>query len=286
MTDWVVTPLESEFVLRALAELLLLALIAATLGVWVVLRGMSYGAESLAHGMLPGLVLASLAGAPLVLGGAAGLAVAALAVAFVGRVPRLDSDVAVSVVVSSLLGLGVLLALSPRTPAGLGGLLFGDVLAVTDGDLRLTAGAVVLTAAALWLAHGGLMVAGLDPHGAAALGRSTRRLDALLAVLLALATLAAVQALGSLLVVALLAGPAVTARLVTRRVGPMMFVAAAVAVIASVAGTYLSYYAQTAAGASVACAVAGLYAVVLAVRSAAYTAARRGWARAHGEVTA
>lgn len=275
MIDWLTDPLRSEFVLRALAELLLLAPLAGALGVWIVLRGMSYSAESLAHGMLPGLVLASLAGLPLALGGAGGLVVAALAIALVGRVPRLDADVATSVVVTALLGLGVLLALAPSTPAGLGELLFGDVLAVSDGDLLLTAavGAVVLVALAL--AHPALVAVTFDPSAATALGRRGAGYDALVAVLLALATLAAVQALGSLLVVALLVGPAATARLVCRRIGPAMLVATGVAVLAAYAGLLASYHAETGAGASVTCAVLAAYALARAGRGAVQTARGR-----------
>ena len=106
MTDWITEPLRDAFFVRALAELILIGVLSGTLGCWVVLRGMSYSAESLAHGMLPGLVLAALTGLPLVVGGAAGLVVAAFAIALVGRVPRLDHDVAVSVVVTAMLGLG------------------------------------------------------------------------------------------------------------------------------------------------------------------------------------
>ena len=272
---WLLDPLQSEFVLRALAELLLLAPIAGALGVWVVLRGMSYSAESLAHGMLPGLVVAALAGVPLALGGAGGLLVASLAIALVGRVPRLDADVATSVVVTALLGLGVLLALSPRTPAGLGELLFGDVLAVSDGDLLLTAVAGAIALAALTLAHPGLLAVTFDPRAATALGRRAGRYDVLIAVLLALATLAAVQALGSLLVVALLVGPAATARLVCRRVAPAMLLATGVAAGAALAGMQVSYHAETGAGASVTCAVLAAYALTLAGRNAAQLVRRR-----------
>lgn len=275
MIGWLTDPLRSEFVLRALAELLLLAPLAGALGVWVVLRGMSYSAESLAHGMLPGLVLAALAGVPLALGGAGGLFVAALAIAIIGRVPRLDADVATSVVVTALLGLGALLALSPRTPAGLGELLFGDVLAVSDGDLVLTASVCAVTLTALALAHPGLLAVTFDPGAAAALGRSLAPYDVLIAALLALATLAAVQALGSLLVVALLVGPAATARLVCRRMVPAMLVATGVAACAAFAGMLVSYHAEAAAGASVTCAVLASYALALAGRRAAQLTARR-----------
>ena len=275
MIGWLTDPLSSEFVLRGLAELLLLAPLAGALGVWVVLRGMSYSAESLAHGMLPGLVVAALAGVPLALGGAGGLLVAALAIALVGRVPRLDADVATSVVVTALLGLGVLLAVAPETPAGLGELLFGDVLAVSDGDLLLTAAAGVVVLVTLALAHPGLVAVSFDARVAAALGRSAARYDTLVAVLLALATLAAIQALGSLLVVALLVGPAATARLVCHRIGSAMLVATGVAALAACAGMLASYHAETGASASVTCAVLGAYAVARAGRAATQLTRRR-----------
>ena len=276
--SWLADPLREPFFTRALLELLLIGAIAAALGPWIVLRGMSYSAESLAHGMLPGLVLASLAGIPLVVGGAVGLAVAALLIALVGRLPRLDHDVAVSVVVTTMLGLGGLLALSPDTPAGLAELLFGDVLGVTDGDLALSAAAAAVTLAALYALHPGLMASVFDPAAAALLGRRPAAYDAALALLLALATLVAVRALGSLLVVAMLVGPASSAALVCRRVPAMMAASLAFAAAAAVGGLYLSYHARTGASASVTAAVAALYVLTLAVRAigARVRPARRG----------
>ena len=277
MIDWIADPLRDAFFVRALAELLMIGILSGTLGCWIVLRGMSYSAESLAHGMLPGLVLAALTGVPLVAGGAAGLAVAALAIALVGRVPRIEHDVAVSVVVTAMLGLGGLMALSPDTPAGLGELLFGDVLGVTDGDLLLTCAAVVLTLGLLRAIHAGLTACVFDPQGAALLGRSPAVHDAALALLLALATLVAVQALGSLLVVAMLVGPAATAGLVCHRIPAMMGVSIAVAAGAAVTGMYASYHVRTGASASVTAAVALIYVLILAARYAVVALrARRG----------
>lgn len=267
MIDWLAAPLESAVVTRALAELVLIGVISGALGCWVVLRGMSYSAESLAHGMLPGLVLAALAGIPLAVGGAGGLLVATLAIAAAGRIPRLDGEVAVSAVITTMVGLGALLALSPRTPAGLGEILFGDVLGVTDGDLLLTGAAAVLVPIVLWTLHGGLLVCAFDPQGAGALRLRPAVYDVALALLLAVATLVAVQALGSLLVVAMLVGPAATARLVCRRIGPMMIVAGLFAIAAAVCGLYLSYHAQTGAAASVAVAVTAIYVLTLGSRA-------------------
>ena len=266
MIDWIVDPLREPFVARALVELALLGLVSGTLGCWVVFAGFTYGAESLAHSMLPGLVAAALLGLPLVAGGATGLLVGATLMALVGRVPRLDSDVGVAVVITGLFGLGVLLGLAPEVPAGLNGLLFGDLLAVGWGEIATTAGAALVIGAALWVLHPSFLAVFFDRAGAGALGRRPGAFEVALALLLALATLVAVQALGNLLVVAMLVGPAATARLLTRRLGPMMAVATAVAVVAPACGLYLSFHAEVAGGAAVTAALCAAFLLALAVR--------------------
>src|SRR6201999_1839371 len=122
---------------HAALEVLFAGTACGTLGVWVVLYSLSYSAESLAHAMFPGLAVAALAGAPLVLGGAAGLAVAGAAIALAARARAVGADNAVAVVITSLFGVGVLLALSPASPPGLSALLFGDVLGASSSDLVL-----------------------------------------------------------------------------------------------------------------------------------------------------
>lgn len=273
MIAWLTDPLAQRIVVRGILELTLIGIVSGGLGCWIVLAGRSYSAESLAHAMLPGLVLASLLGLPLLLGGAAGLVAGAVLIALVGRVPRLDGDVAVSVVITSLFGLGVLLGLAPEVPAGLNGILFGDVLGVTDLDIALAAGLAVMMLAVLPVLHQSLLVTGFDRLNARALGRSPAAFDVVLALLLAAATLVAVQALGNLLVVAMLVGPAATARLLTRRMGPMMFTATAVAAGAAVAGLYASYHARIAAGAAVTLALVGCFLLALLVRWAAQVTA-------------
>jgi ABC-type Mn2+/Zn2+ transport system permease subunit len=254
---------------RALVEVLLLGATGGALGCWIVFYRLAYSAESLAHALLPGLVLAALAGVPLVLGGAAGLLVAAVAVAIAGRTPAIGQDTAVAVVVTGLLGLGALLALSPDTPAGLGALLFGDVLGVSDTDLGLAAALVVLVLGALRLLHGRLLVLGFDRVNARALGVAPLPVDAALLVLVALAIVVAVQGLGSLLVVAVLVAPAAAAAQLSDRMGARLGIGALVAVLAAFAGLYLSYYADVAAGASVAGALVAACALAWAVSALA-----------------
>ena len=237
---------------RALAEAVLLGVTGGALGCWLLFYNLAYSAESLAHALLPGLVLAALTGMPLLAGGAAALLVGAVAVSAAGRVPAVDRDTAVAVVVTGLFGLGVLLALSPESPPRLQELLFGDILGVSDRDLALAAALAVVVLVALGALHGRLLVVGFDRLNARALGVRPVAVDTALLLLLAAALLVAVQGLGNLLVVAVLLAPALAARLIARRVPTMMAASGAIAVGGGVAGLYVSHYAGTAAGASIA----------------------------------
>src|SRR3954470_23242127 len=132
---WIADPWTGEIMRRAFAEVALLGIAGGAIGCWIVLNELSYGAESLPHAMFPGLVIAALVGAPLVVGGSAGLIAAALAIAAAARTPLIGRDSAIAVVVTSLFGLGVLLALAPESPRSVQSLLFGDILAIGRGDL-------------------------------------------------------------------------------------------------------------------------------------------------------
>ena len=273
IADALLDPWRSGISARALIEVALLGIAAGPLGCWVVLYGLSYSAESLSHALFPGLVIAALAGAPLVLGAGLGALVAAPAIAFAARMPGVGGDTAVAVVVTTFVGLGALLALSPDTPAAVQELLFGDVLALTDGDLVLAAGLAVAVLAALRVVHGRLLVAGFDRSTARAFGAHPAAADLLLLLLVGAFTVVAVQALGSLLVLALLVAPAATAGLVSHRLVPMMALAAALACVGGAAGVYLSYHWGTAGGASIAAVVTATYALVaLAARVGPRTA--------------
>lgn len=258
-------PWQDAFMRRAMAEVALLSVAGGAVGCWVLLHRLAYSAESLAHGMLPGLVLAALTGIPLVVGGAAGVLAAALAVALAARTPGIGHDTAVAVVVTAMFAGGVLLALSPATPAGLHGLLFGDPLAATNGQLLIAAGLVLVIALALRALHTRLAIVGFDRAGSAALGVRAGRVDVLLLGVLAVALLVAVQGLGNLLVVALLIAPAAVARRVSRRLPEMLAVSVAVALAGSIGGLYVSFYAHVAAGAAIAGVLLTVHVLSLAV---------------------
>ena len=228
---------------RAFVEAIVLGLACGPLGVWILLLRRSYAAESLSHAMLPGLVIAALAGVPLVFGAAAGVLVAAILIAAV------RGDVGVAVVVSGLFGLGGILALSPETPPRLGELLFGDLLGVTNGDLLAAALLSVGVLVALALAYRSLAMAGFEVRGG--------RADLALLAILAVTTVAAVQGLGNLLLVALILAPAAAALNLAQRLPHVLALAAVLAVMAGVVGLIVSYQLEIAAGASIAlCAIA------------------------------
>ena len=157
---------------RAVLEVVLIGIAGGTLGCWVIFYGLSYAAESLAHSLFPGLVIAALPGIPLLLGGGA---------ADRNRCPSdrrrfegagIDREVGVAIVVTTMFGAGALLALSPASPPGIGALLFGDILAPSDSDLALAACLALAIVIALRLVHGRLLAVGFDRASARSLGVS------------------------------------------------------------------------------------------------------------------
>jgi ABC-type Mn2+/Zn2+ transport system permease subunit len=262
---WLSEPWTVSLVRRAFVEVLLLAVAGGTLGCWVLFWDLAYGAESLSHAMFPGLVVAALAGGSLLVGGAGGVAVAALAVAAVSQARRVARDTAFAVVISALFGLGVLLALSPASPPGVETLLFGNLLGLSTTDLLEAAGLAAGIVFALRGLHGRLLAVGFDRAGASALGASPALTDVGLLVLLAAAVVVSVQAVGNLLTPAVLIGPAAAARLLARRMVAMMGIAVAIGIVAGMIGLYVSFYGGTAAGASVAGAVVLAYLVTRGV---------------------
>ncbi|MGZ4109466.1 MAG: metal ABC transporter permease [Actinomycetota bacterium] len=256
---WLAQPWGFGLVVRAFVEVVLLGVVGGALGCWVVLLGLSYSAESLAHALFPGLVVAALLGFPLLLGGLVGVVVAALAIALLGGTPRIGRDTSVAVVISGMFGFGVLLALSPTTPPGLQGLLFGNILGLSNQDLAAAAALAAVALVAMRLLHEPLLVVGFDRANARALGARPLLVDAALLALLALGVAVATQGLGNLLAPAVLVGPAASARLISHRLIPMMWTAFAITVITGTVGLYASYYAGTAGGASVAGCMVLLY---------------------------
>lgn len=262
MTELVTDPL----LRRALLETVVLGLACGPLGVWILHERRAFAAESLSHAMLPGLVLAAIAGAPLLLGAIGGIVVAAVLVAIAARDHRVGGDAAVAIVVTALLGLGVVLALRPEVPPRLGELLFGDPLGATTGDLVVAALLCAGVLAALALGGRDLRVTAFDPQAAPSLGVRPGRVALALLVVLAVTIAAAAQGLGSLLLVAMILAPAAAAIRASGRLGTQLRLAAALGALSAAAGLEASRSFDVAAGPAIALAACAAYVASAIVR--------------------
>src|SRR3954462_792957 len=254
-------PLQSSIGQHALVEVTLLGALSGALGFWVVSYGLSYGAESLAHGLLPGLVGAALLGAPLIAGAFAGIVVTAVLIALAARDRRVGPETATAVAVTGMLGLGVLMALSPATPQKLAELLFGDPLSASTADVLAALALALLGGGALTALQRPLTVVAFDPVGASSLGVKPNAVRIALAVLLAAAVCVAVQGLGNLLALAAIVAPPLAVRRHVVSVSAALLGGAAVGALAGVVGIYASYELDLAAGASVALALVAAAAI-------------------------
>jgi ABC-type Mn2+/Zn2+ transport system permease subunit len=276
LLDFLLEPVQSGIGRRALLEVALIGAFSGALGFWVVTERLAYSAESLAHGLLPGLVLATIAGAPLLLGAAGGALAAAAVLALALREERIGPDAGTAVAVTGLVALGALLAFLPDSPTRLEELLFGDPLGVTDADLVAAALLLVAGGAALVALHRPLCAMAFDSTGAAALGLRPALLRMALLALLALAVAVAVQGLGALLVLAVLVAPPVAVRRHAGTPARAMLAGALLAVAAGSVGIEISFHAGSAAGASVALALCAAAAVGAALPTRPRRAARPG----------
>ena len=249
MLDWLTDPLSFRFMRLALAEAVIVGAVAGLLGTFVVLRGLAFVGDAIAHAVFPGVVIAFLAKVSIFLGGAAFGLLTAAAISGLSLTRRIREDTAIGVVFAGAFALGVvLISSSPGYTRDLTSLLFGDVLAVTDTDIYLSAivgGAAA--AVALWLRRALLLVA-FDREMALALGLPVFWLETGLLLLVTLAIVIALRTVGNVLVLAMFVAPAATARLLVEDVGWMMALSAAIGAAAGVVGLYASWHTDLAAG--------------------------------------
>lgn len=246
-------PFTLEFFQRAVVGGSLVAVLCGVVGTWVVVRSMAFLGEALAHGMLPGVALATLTGLPVVVGAAASAGLMSLAVSLLQRRGRLSYDTSIGLLFVGMLALGVLvISHSGSFATDATAILFGDILAISDDDVRFLLVATTVAVVATALAHRPLLALAFDARVAAVLGLRPALAQALLVGLVTLAVVVSYQAVGSLLVVGLLVAPAVAASQWTRRIPTTMALASALGVVAVVVGLLVSWFAATAAGSSIA----------------------------------
>ena len=263
-------PLQYAFVQRALVAAVLVALVCASVGVFVVLRGLAFLGDAIAHAAFPGVVIAFLLKINIVIGGSIAAVASALAIGAVARRSGLKEDTAIGVVFSGMFAVGIVLFSSIRTYTGdLLGILFGDVLGVSADQLVLAAITAAIVLVALWVIWRQLVFVSFDPIGAAAAGLNTLRYDTLLLGLIGLSIAVSVQIVGVVLVVAMLVTPAATARLLAQDLRGLVVGALVVAVASSIAGIWLSYYVNAASGGTIVLVATTLFGLVWTVRTVA-----------------
>lgn len=237
--------------LRALVAAILIAVPCAVLGVYVVVRRMAFIGDALAHTTLPGLVLAFLFGWSLFAGALVAALVTALGIAWLARRSLLREDTAIGILFTAMFALGILLSSASEDPEELMHMLLGRLLSVSSGALIGTAVVAVVVVVALALFGKEIELASVDPLYAEVIGIPTDRLRLLLLILLALAVVSGIQAVGVILTAALLITPAAAASLVSDRLSVMMTIASIIAVVSSLAGLYVSYRFAVASGAGI-----------------------------------
>ena len=265
MLDWLSDPLTFRFMRLALVEVIVMGVVAGFLGTYVVVRGMAFVGDAIAHAVFPGVVIAFLADASLFAGAAAFGVFTALAISALSLTRRLREDTAIGVVFAGAFALGVvLISTSPGYTRDLTSFLFGDILAVTMTDIYLSlaiGGLALATALALRRV---LVLSSFDREMAVAMGLPVFWLDAVLLLLITLTIVISLRAVGNVLVLAMFVTPAATARLLVDDIGRMMVVSPVIGALAGVIGLYVSWHSDLAGGGTIVLTATAFFLAALA----------------------
>lgn len=262
LLELIIQPLEYGFMVRAIVATLLAAILCAVLSCWLVLTGWSLLGDAVSHAVLPGVVLAYALGWPFAVGASI---FGVLAVALIGGVratSRVKEDAAIGIVFTTLFALGLVLVSVTPSQVDLNHIIFGNLLGVSPADLTQVVVLVALCLAVLLFKRKDLTLFAFDPGHVRTIGLSPRFLGSVLLGVLALTCVVALQAVGVVLVVAMLVVPGSTARLLSQRMSRMLWIAPSVSVIGSLVGLYLSYYLDISSGGSVVLCQGSIFAVV------------------------
>lgn len=258
--DLLTEPWQHVFMQRALLVAVMSGVVCGVVGSHVVLRGVAFIGDTIAHAVFPGVAIAFVFQTNLVLGGAVAGVLTAVLIGVFAQNRRLKEDTVIGVLFAAAFGLGiVVLSSAPGYSGSLESFLFGQILGISDRDVVTVAvagGALLLIALGL---RKELVAVGLDRETARALGLPVFVLDLALYTMVTIAIVISLQAVGNILVLALLITPAACARLLTDRLGAMMLLAPVIAAISAVAGLYLSYWFNLAAGGLIVLVTTGIF---------------------------
>lgn len=262
--DWLLEPFQLAFMQRALLAGVLAAAIAALVGTWVVLRGLSFMGDALAHGVLPGIALGVLLGFDQTIGAITSAIVMVIGINMVHRYSRLGEDTGIGLLFVGMLAVGVaIISRSSSYTGSLTAILFGDALGATTGDIVVLAIATGLALLSTVVGYRAFLALSFNQQKAEVLGLHPRIAHTAMLALVTMAVVASFRTVGTLLVFGLLIAPPATAALVARRVPAMMGTAAVIGIGSVVSGLVVSYSFDTAASATIAAIAVGVFFVVL-----------------------
>lgn len=268
-----IEPFLSGFMQRGLAAGLMVAVICGLLGCFVVLRGMEYIGDAIAHSVLPGVVIAYMTRGNVFVGGIVSALVTAGVISLLSKDGKLRDSTAIGVVFTGALALGVLLLSAGRSYAtDLTHFLFGNILGVNESDLIFTAVIGLLVAACIWLFYKELLVTSFDAIHARKLGIPVNAVRAGLLAALALTIVAGSQTVGVLMVTALLITPAAAASSLTRQLPRMIALAVCIAALSVLMGLYASYYLDVSSGAAIVLAATAIFLITRVISGRAANA--------------
>jgi zinc/manganese transport system permease protein len=260
-------PFTVSFVTRALIGGVLLAAVCALAGVWVIARGMTFLGEAMSHGMLPGVAVAGVLGGNLVVGAAASAFAMALGVNALRHSREFGRDTSIGLLFVGMLSVGVIVVSHSRSFAtDLTAFLFGDVLAIRTPDLLLLGGALAVCGVLAAVFHRAFLALTFDSRKARTLGLRPDLANAMMLVLLTVTMAVAFSVVGTLLAFGMLIAPSAAAMLVARRLPAVMLTSFGLGTSATVIGLWISWFAATAAGATIAAVAVLQFFVILAVR--------------------
>ncbi len=265
--EFLLQPLTYAFMQRGMLAALLVGILCAVMGTYVVLRGMAFLGDALAHAILPGVAVSYLFGGNLLLGALAAAVVVALGIGYFSRQGSVKEDTAIGILFAAALSLGVALISSLRTYAvDLSHIMFGNVLGVSSADLWLTAALGLGILLTVLLLYRPFLVISFDPVLAATLRLPAELLRNIMLILLAVTIVISLQTVGVGLAAAMLITPAATAYLLTRRLATMMLASAALGAASSMIGLYISYYLNIVSGSAIVLTATAIFLVVFLLK--------------------
>ena len=263
--DVLMEPMSFDFMQRALLTAAATSIVCAIFSCFLVLKGWSLMGDAISHAVLPGVVLAYLAGIPLVIGAFGSGLFCAVATGFIKEHCRVKEDSVMGIVFSGMFAAGLVLFSRVNTEQHLSHILFGNVLGVTDSEMLQTLIIAVVVTLAIVIKFKDLMLCCFDPVQAKVIGLPVRFYHYALLCLLALTIVAALQAVGVVLVVAMLITPGITAFLLCKTLPKMIAVSVTASLIAAVTGTFISFYIDAATGPTIVLIQAAIFLLALTV---------------------